>query len=142
MREQKAVADATVRRGYRKGWTNEQFLARQCAKLQEELAEIVQCVNVSGNRDIALHTAITYAGSVARKYFDDHDYWIWQSTITRKRKERIAQLKKEIADCQVVLFNMADAIGEITGEPFDLVGAAVEKATADIERGIRNGAKE
>ena len=139
MKPQQKVAEATARRGYLDGWSDVQLLARQCAKLQEELAELADSIDLSGNyRDRYLQNLIRDAGSAARVQFDaPRDRW--GSSIPPLRMDRIRQ---ELADCQVVLFNAAYALERLTGQPFDIVEAAVEKATADIERGIRNGAKE
>ena len=125
--DQQKVYTQTVLRGYREGWTPEQFLARQISKLAEELAEVVYCVR---GLDTNLALAILHAGSIARTQFDDKEYW--QDNIEIKDG-----IESEIADCQVVVFNMAESLTEITGQMFDVSEAAVEKSSADKERGVR-----
>jgi hypothetical protein len=64
----------------------------------------------------------------------------WQKTPTAigaKAKNDPDLLRQEIADMQVVLFNMATAIEEITGKPFDVVQTAVDKSRSDVKRGVR-----
>lgn len=45
---QERVAASVAARGYRDGWTAEQFAARQVCKLTEELAELALSFNVGG----------------------------------------------------------------------------------------------
>lgn len=121
---QTAVAQAVAARGYRDGWTPEQFLARQFPKLIEELGEASECLTWD-----ELHNVFQEIGEVCRLMFDDRESWEpMQPTITDK-----AALGDELADVLVVLFCMADIAG------VDVIQAAVNKATSDIKRGVRNG---
>lgn len=43
----------------------------------------------------------------------------------------------ELADVCITVMDVANALSRLDGEPFDVVAAAVEKAGADIERGVR-----
>jgi NTP pyrophosphatase (non-canonical NTP hydrolase) len=124
---QQEVYAAVVERGYREGWTAEQFAARQVAKLQEELGEL----NHTIRQGHAVSTAIDEAAHTAQKHFDHWEHWGLTFVGFPKRAQQ------ELADIQVVVFSLAAAIAEITGEPFDVVEAAREKATADVERGVR-----
>ena len=78
-----------------------------------------------------LPAEIRNAGASARWLFDSEEKWVDQDV---PEPEALA---KELADLQVVLFCAAAALGELTGEPFDVVQAAREKATADVARGVR-----
>lgn len=137
MNAQEQVAKNTADRGYRDGWTAEQFAARQVAKLTEELGELARYIAFGGlgshslAQRMTLHVDIIGTGDQARWNFDDQDGW----SICELGDMNIA--KSELADIQVVVFNLAHALAEITGEPFDVVQAAVEKSAADVERGVR-----
>jgi NTP pyrophosphatase (non-canonical NTP hydrolase) len=131
---QARVAEATRRRGYREGWTAEQFLARQVAKLQEELAEMAMGVHFdAGTSSTGAEADVMIAGRSCRELFDRGNW----SRAKLSPAFSLDYLRGEIADLQVVLYNLADALGEIAGEPFDVAAAAVEKATADERRGVR-----
>ena len=105
---QKMVADAVSARGYRDGWNADQFAARQLAKLIEETAEASEWVH-------------------GVEIFDNSGAWDWIEVDALAR----FFLCEEVADIQVVLFALADALG------MDVVAAAVEKSAADVERGVR-----
>ena len=127
MREQNQVAENTAARGYRDGWTAEQFAARQVCKMVEELDELDACFGSYGH---GWRYDLEISAQNARDKFDS-DVWddveIWQ----------VKKAQQELADLQVVIFNRAAALGEIAGEPFDVVHAAVAKSAADVERGVR-----
>ena len=133
---QQKVTDATKERGYRDGWTPEQFLARQIVKMMEELGELTHWILDFPNDELA--ERICDLATLCRHDFDDTERWK-ESKV--KADAAIINnpklLQKEAADMQVVLFNMADAIATITGQPFDVVQAAVEKSKGDVERGTR-----
>lgn len=132
MNEQNQVAENTRRRGYRKQWTAEQFAARQVCKLAEELGELSSCVVVgTGHRRPWWDLVLQKAGREAREAFDEFDTWEHAEICAT------SEAKAELADLQIVIFNLASALTEITGEAFDVAQAAVEKSAADIERGIR-----
>ena len=131
---QEQVAQAVAARGYREGWTAEQFAARQVAKLQEELGELVYWFSLSrktdrdGNR---LEYAMDDVGVFAGSRFNDADDW------SDVDIHSLDGAKAELADIQVVVFALAAALSEIDGKPFDVAQAALDKATADVERGRR-----
>jgi NTP pyrophosphatase (non-canonical NTP hydrolase) len=137
-RAQDVVAQATEERGYRLGWSDTQFLARQIAKLQEELAELADCMKLEfwGEGDQSpVDFAIEQAGKKARQWFDDRHRW---NLVVMKGNESVGErLRSEAADCQVVLFNIAATLERMGEEPYDVVEAAVEKSKADIKRGVR-----
>ena len=120
MNAQTIVAANVAARGYRDGWTAEQFVARQLAKLTEELAEAVSGTRVFGGWT----NCLIYAGSLARQRFDEPFYW-------RNVKEISEDIRSELADMQVVLFAAAAAL------EFDVVQAAIDKSGADVARGVR-----
>lgn len=70
------------------------------------------------------------AGYDAKWAFDNYE---WTNTTIAD----LDQAKKELADIQVVVFCLAEALAEMTGRPFDVTRAAFDKATQDIERGVR-----
>lgn len=130
---QDEVAAAVTERGYRAGWTAGQFAARQIAKLQEELGELAELTATD-----AFYLKpwwLPHVREAARKCkwaFDSAEHW-WKHAIIAD----VERAKEELADLQVVIFCLADALGEISGEPYDVVQAAVEKAQEDVERGVR-----
>jgi hypothetical protein len=133
---QQQVAAAVAARGYRKGWTTEQFAARQVAKLMEELGELAEmfflstkCNREGNNLDNLIDGAATFAG----ERFDDPDDW----AEARPIQGTIRFAKKELADIQVIVFTLAQALSEIEGDPLDSAQAALAKAAADIGRGVR-----
>jgi len=143
-RVQRKVVEAVEQRGYRTGWNAEQFFARQIAKMQEELGELVRYVRDNRNLDICeesdLEFYIKRASQKARQIFDQEEMWIYAGIqqddgITKKIK---CEIMSKLADMQVVLYVMAEAFSEITSEPFDIETTALVKATNDIERGVRN----
>ena len=123
---QEIICRAVRRRGYVDGWTPEQFAARQIAKAAEELAAADATMGIRDAFDINhdWRRLLLLAGSTARDAFDDMDAWndVWLDTKT---------LTDELADVVVVLLCAGEALG------VDLIAAAVAKAEADIERGVR-----
>lgn len=134
---QSKVYEAVKKRGYRDGWTPEQYLARQIAKMVEELIELKLTISIQHPGDSLsnpewYHRLNINIQQYARCAFDNYGTGEWFVDI-----HDLKQAKKEAADLQVVLFQIAEAIGEIDGKPFDVVQAAVDKAQKDIERGVR-----
>ena len=132
---QKQVYEQVARRGYREGWTPEQFAARQVAKLQEELGELALKIVFFGGYenplDEDLQWVIQRAAAKARERFDQETPW--------RTAGVLEDLRDELADCQVVLFCLAEAVNEMAGGElnFDIAWAAIEKARADRKRGKR-----
>ena len=114
---QDEIADAVARRGYRDGWTDEQFAARQVAKVMEEVAELARGVRVPYLESLIM-------GDMVREVFDNEEVWK-DALIDRKR------LAQEVVDVIVPALVLADVLG------IDGVQAAVDKALADVERGKR-----
>lgn len=131
---QETVYTAVVERGYREGWTAEQFVARQAVKLVEEVAEIAEALILPP----AILGQILRVGEDAGNVFDRvKDTRVWEdATIVD-----MLALQKELADAQVVLFCAAEALNEVLNkhgeERFDVVAAAQAKAMADVTRGVR-----
>jgi NTP pyrophosphatase (non-canonical NTP hydrolase) len=134
MDAQRKVADSVAKRGYRDGWTAEQFLARQVAKLTEELAELAQHVAKfypGGRIGFNWQAKLIDAGDVARRDFDNPAEWHDCGPVD------LAALRDEAADILVVLFNIAEASNVIDGAAGNVVQAAVDKAAGDEARGVR-----
>jgi hypothetical protein len=123
MNAQEIVAANVAARGYRDGWTAEQFVARQLCKLTEELAE--GACNALLDPLSPWLSSLSDAGVLARKAFDRPHLWV-SSTIFD-----FDALRSELADMQVVLFAAAAALD------FDVVQAAIDKSGADVARGVR-----
>ena len=120
MNPQKTVANAVASRGYRDGYTAEQFVAKQFAKLNEEIGEAGCHVLKRGQRatgiDIFFHELFKLS-RIARRVFDDDAKWT-EFDLDDRRDE----LADEVYDIQVVLFSLSDALG------IDCVQGAVNKA--------------
>lgn len=120
---QALVAKAVADRGYREGWTDEQYAARQICKATEELAELTSTIlwNSTGRdwSSLALD-----AGEWARDAFDE-ETWHDVKSIS---SEKAAQ---ELPDVIIPLLVLADVLG------IDLEQAIREKVLGDIERGVR-----
>jgi len=121
---QDAVVDCVDKRGYRKGWTDEEFLARQLVKLLEELGELAECMILPQNA----RNLLVSAGKEAKALFDNEE--IWAGSKWRDEKSQLNAVK-EVADMQVVLFCAADAM------QVDSSAQAASKAKKDVERGTR-----
>lgn len=127
MNAQTIVAANVAARGYRDGWTAEQFVARQLAKLTEELAEVARQITPSTYEYCRLRDwleALQDAGIAARLAFDERSEWIGLIHISRLAPA-------ELADMQVVLFAAAAALD------FDIAQAAIDKSSQDVARGVR-----
>lgn len=123
MNAQEIVAANVAARGYRDGWTAEQFVARQLCKLTEELSEALACMSDPGWHHYWTDDA-HMAGRLAREDFDRKVLW---DTVEIDADT----LRAELADMQVVLFAAAAAL------EFDVVQSAIDKSGADVARGVR-----
>lgn len=124
---QDTVAANVAARGYRDGWTQEQFVARQLCKLTEELAEAARQITPSTYEHCGLSgwlEALQDAGIAARLAFDERSEWTGKIHISRLASA-------ELTDMMVVLLAAADALG------FYILPAAIEKSSADVARGVR-----
>lgn len=127
---QRDVFMSTVKRGYLGRWSIVEFAVRQVAKAMEELAELSESVLVSDTRVKGLFAEMQKIGEMARAVFDDETV-NWRSGVDYDK------FCEELADLQVVVFNAADAVAIAANTPYSSAVAAVEKARADIERGVR-----
>lgn len=127
MNAQEIVAANVAARGYRDGWTVDEFVVRQLCKLTEELGEAIRCMTpesaVYGRVDDWI-SLIQDAGRCAREVFDDYEGWRYLFHLSK-------YTPGELADMQVVLFAAAAALD------FDVVQAAIDKSSADVARGVR-----
>lgn len=123
MTEQQEVYNFIDQRGYRRGWTAQQFVVRQVLKLIEEVAEAA--LLVSFDDEIMPRATIDAAGSLARAAFDQMPPTAYAAV------RDYDELAQELADIQVVVFAMAQALD------FDVIQAARDKARLDVRRGVR-----
>ena len=128
MKAQDRVARAVEARGYRDGWSDEQYAARQVAKLAEELGELVYfiCQRWGQAQEGPWEAHCVLAGQRARQEFDDPDAWNGAAIVDYDAAAT------ELADIVVVAFTLADALG------VDVVQAAITKAERDVNRGVRS----
>lgn len=125
MNAQEIVSANVAARGYRDGWTAEQFVARQLCKMTEELDEAVKHLRKNDRQVFSFAWELAVAGPMARRKFDDREAW---DTVTLHDPDA---LRSELADMQVVLFAAASAL------EFDVVQAAIDKSSQDVARGVR-----
>ena len=126
MSAQDEVVKAVGARGYREGYTDDQFAARQVAKLCEELYELSVSIRQFGNGVPSnWELCLEEAGYMAQQDFDDDKAWDLAEILFP------VAAASELADMQVVLFCLADVLDE------DVVELAREKAARDVERGVR-----
>ena len=155
MNTQRRIYEAVKARGYRDAWTPEQFIARNVAKMLEELtefAEPIRLVDVDEERlpsyvgldelgnPSNLDFPLDRLGLLAGLLFDDAVLWE-KSGITAYEDTPgywHGVMREELADMFVVLSCMAEALSEITGEPVNLADLALAKAERDVERGVRS----
>ena len=131
-RLQRRIALAVARRGYRKGWSPGQFLARNAAKMMEEMAEFG--AHLFGLLPEYLWHQMLTAGDAGKWQFD-HGYWPDRPLPDRSLEAMV----EELYDMQVVLANMADALSHLLEEDVDLMKGAARKAENDVGRGVRSG---
>jgi len=125
---QQQVARAVAQRGYRDGWTAEQFAARQVCKLAEELAELG--AHFRGNHQYTVEVQLEQLGIDAKLAFDEGN---WTNAEVRNPRAAL----EELADVMVVVFCLAEALGEMLNERVDVVALAMAKANTDMVRGVR-----
>ena len=121
-----------VDRGYHEGYTSEQFAARQVAKLVEEVAELAMEVQQIENSRVLVtwENRIREAGKLARRYFD---WGMWKSSRVIDPKAAL----DELADIQVIVYCMSEALNRMLGQEIDISQRALDKARSDVERGVR-----
>ena len=129
---QREIYEAVVARGYRKGWTAEQFAARQVAKLTEELGELARHIHQLGFADSPFEWSLRATANQARDAFDASS---WAKAAIESPQDAMS----ELADIVVVACCLAEALGEYDYDSAgDLMEMALEKASADVERGVRS----
>lgn len=133
MSEQAVVYEAVRERGYLDGYEPDALLFRQLLKLTEELGEAWAHVNSRSSGSLRAAAYMRSAAEEARHEFDKRDELSGYVHV----QTQIDELASELADLQVVLFVAAQIIAQETGQPFDIVQAAVDKAEADVKRGVR-----
>lgn len=131
---QELVARAVEQRGYRQGWTDEQYAARQVCKAIEELGELLQATKWQqarlGNFWPVWAHYLSEAALVARRAFDDSAAWGAIEEVD------VSVAADELADVVIPLLVFADTLG------IDLGEAIKAKALGDIARGVRGESPE
>lgn len=128
---QRGIVGAVAARGYLDGYTLDQRIARQLVKQLEETCEAMQAV-IDDNPSGHLATLIIHAyrvGRQARAVFDIPSLF---DDVTVDA----SLLIDELPDMVVPLAVLADAVGVP-----DMLLAGMEKAQADVARGVRNGTR-
>lgn len=125
---------AVEARGYTRGWTRQQLIARQLVKLAEEVGEASQYAildpEMLGDQPRnAFDWHVDRLAVLARERFNAAD-WEWCGTVSDFDELNIAD---ELADVYVVVCMLAHLLG------VDVQSRALDKAQADIARGVRNG---
>lgn len=128
MNDQETIYNAIKARGYTDGYDADALAGRQVVKATEELAELfghiypLRCTNGQQDDFNELRDVMEAAKRTARLLFDGRmQTGVWNR----------AAFAVELADVVIPLMVAAQALG------IDLVAAAVEKATADVKRGVR-----
>lgn len=130
MSAQAQAVASVARRGYLDGWTDDELLARQVVKHQEELGELASTIETDDPLLAEFLAKITLAGKKARNVFDRPTLFAG-ATIADTLAAR-----HELADLGVVLAVMAHAL-----DVPDVMYAASQKALADEARGVRANGK-
>ena len=134
-RLQRRIFQAVERRGYVGNWSMGQFLARQVAKLGEELGEMG--FELPLELPPRVQENLLVAAQTCKMAFDGDD---WPDTgLDRGVQEwRLRKILAEAADMQVVLACVGETLGALLNEDVDLMQEAVRKAERDVERGVRS----
>jgi hypothetical protein len=155
---QSEVYNSVVDRGYREGYSAEQFIARQVAKLQEELWELAQRIDLP----IQVYRTIELAGKTSKEWFDKGKFSLDDTSCAtielagKTSKEwfdkgkfslddtscAVWGLQQELADIQVVVFCLAEELSKMQSaqggvKRVDITKLALDKARKDVQRGIR-----
>lgn len=128
---QRGIVAFVADRGYLEGYTFDQRIARQLVKMLEETCEALQAVT-DNNPCGHLGTLIIHAyrvGRQARAVFDN-------PSLFDELTVDASLLIDELPDMVVPLAVLADAVGVP-----DMLLAGMEKAQADVARGVRNGTR-
>ena len=126
MNAQEIVAANVAARGYRDGWTVDEFVARQFCKLTEELDEAAGNINPPRSYEgVQCRIDLHMAGQNARAAFDDKGSWVGVYL------GNLDAIRSELPDMLVVILAAAAALD------FDVVQAAIDKSASDVARGVR-----
>lgn len=124
---QRDIVAFVANRGYLEGYTLDQRIARQLVKQLEETCEALQSVRTFNDTlDLFLADACRL-GRYARAIFD-------VPSLFDSVGVDVPTLIEELPDMVVPLAVLADALGVP-----DMMAAGLEKAEADVKRGVRNG---
>lgn len=124
---QQRIVEAVALRGYLTGWTDDEMAARQLVKEFEELCEALAAVTSHEPALVELIDRAVALGRRARAVFDLPHLFKGVTVNT-------AILAQELPDLFVPLAVLSDALAVDDG-----MAAAVRKAEADVQRGVRNG---
>lgn len=125
---QRAIYHCINSRGYYQGWSTHQLLSRHAAKILEESVELTEEAWLPW----PLRFSARLTGWLARRYFDDRrPNGIWLSSGVGN----LEAYRKELADVQVVILSAGEVAA--VGSRYNVIKAALDKAIADIERGVR-----
>lgn len=122
---QRDVLGAVTARGYREGWLDQPFMARQVAKAVEELGELAVLFDF-GAGHWPWAREIWDAARDAREAFDAEAMGWVDATVT-------GDVRDEVADVLIPLLCIAEVAG------FDALEAVRRKALGDVSRGKRQG---
>jgi len=128
---QRGIVAFVADRGYLAPYTLDQRIARQLVKQLEETCEALQAVEANDTGLYGLAQLIGNAGAMmrhARAVFD-------VPSLFDDVAIDVPTLIKELPDMVVPLAVLADAMGVP-----DMMAAGLDKAEADVKRGVRNGA--
>lgn len=106
------------------GLTADEIIARQVAKLTEELGEVMKATRPPATLVHTWRSALLDASNKARYSFDDRNAWNG-ATVDREK------LAAELADIVVVAAVCSGLLG------IDVFQLAVEKSERDVRRGVR-----
>ena len=126
MSAQAQAVASVARRGYLDGWNDGELLARQVAKLIEELGELASTVETDDPALGYFLGNVVRAGHAAREAFDQPEHFVGATIVDTQAAQY------ELADLGVVLAVMAHAL-----DVPDVMFAASQKALADEARGVR-----
>lgn len=149
MNEQNQVASAIKARGY----TSKEPTAhavKAALKMMEEAMDVLIALDVVTADDTEVLESYLYHARSPRTQMKALKNWFgerfdrtvrqgddYKPLLTGSQRRKLAN---ELADVQVTVFDLADAIQDLTGTPYDVVAEAVAKATADVQRGVRTAA--
>lgn len=116
MTVQEEVYKCVVDRGYREGYSAEQFAARQLAKAVEEIHEL--SINFNSGLYVTWKRLLAITAELSKEAFDNDEWTQWQL------HPLLYDLAwQELADLQVVVFCLAEALNELSNQSNDLTVA-------------------